>query len=89
MKNKYVVISAAFFMWMLFFDKNDVITQIQLRRQLSAMRKEKAYYQGKIVEVDATAKDLSDPARLEQFAREEYLMKKENEDLFVIVEEQK
>ena len=87
LKNKYAVIAIPFFIWMLFFDKNDMISQIQLRRQLSALKQEKAYYESKILEVEVTAKDLRDPARLEQFAREEYLMKKENEDLFVIVEE--
>ena len=87
MKNKYFIILTLFFAWMLFFDRNDIISQFQLKHQLSQLKKEKTYYQEKIDEVDRTTKDLSNPDRLEQFAREEYLMKKDNEDVFVIVEE--
>lgn len=89
MKNKYVVITAVFAVWMLFFDKNDLISQWQLHHQLGELEQQKEYYQQKIEEVDNTTKALNDPARLEQFAREEYLMKKDNEDLFVIVEQDK
>lgn len=90
LKNKFVVVSALFLVWMMFFDKNDWITQIKLKQQLRGIEKEKAYYQAQAEQVKADSKDLfTDPQKLEKFAREEYLMKKDNEDLFVIVEEEK
>ncbi|MDX2001155.1 MAG: septum formation initiator family protein [Chitinophagales bacterium] len=85
LNNKYIFCSLAFATWMLFFDKNDVVSQVQLKRQLAKLHEEKTYLQQQIVEVEQTAKALNNPGSLEQFAREQYLMKKDNEDLFVIV----
>lgn len=75
---------------MLFIDANDIITQFQLKQQLENLEDEKAYYHEKIIEVKKDREELlSNDALLEKFAREKYYMKKESEDLFVIVEEKK
>lgn len=75
---------------MLFIDANDIITQVQLKQQLENLEDEKAYYHDKIIEVKKDREELlSNDALLEKFAREKYYMKKESEDLFVIVEEKK
>jgi len=89
-KNKYFLISLAFVVWMIFFDKNDIFSQYQYHQQLSKLKQERDFYQKETAKV---AKDLdeltSNPQKLEKFARERYLMKKDNEDVFVIVQAKK
>lgn len=86
-KNFYFVASAVFLIWMLFIDGNDLISQWRLSSKYSDLVKEKEYYQEKIKEVEMDREGLmSDDELLEKFARERYLMKKESEDLFVVVE---
>lgn len=87
-KNFYFIATVFFLAWMLFIDNNDLITQLSLRQKLHNLEDEKAYYQEKISEVKAEREALlSNDELLERFAREKYLMKKESEDLFIIVKE--
>ncbi len=87
-KNFYVLVTAFSLIWMLFIDNNDFITQFTLRQELNRLEDEKEYYQEKITEVKEEREQLlSNDMLLEKFAREKYLMKKEKEDVYVIVEE--
>jgi hypothetical protein len=87
-KNFYFIAGFFFFFWMLFLDSNDIYTQIKLRSKLNSLRSEKMYYVEKIEEVKKDREQLlTNESMLEKFAREKYLMKKESEDLFVIIEE--
>ena len=90
LKNKYAVALTAFFIWILFFDNNNVISQFRLIFTLNDLHKQEAFYLEEIKN-DSTALFVlrNDPASLEKFARENYLMKKDNEDIFLIVEEAK
>lgn len=75
---------------MLFFDRNDLVSQVQLRMKLSDYRDKKEYYELQIKDVKREKQELlTNKDSLEQFAREQYMMKKENEDLYVIVTEEK
>jgi cell division protein FtsB len=89
-KNKYFLVSVAFLVWMIFFDKNDLFSQYQYHQQVSKLKLERDFYEKETAKV---AKDLdeltSNPQKLEKFARERYLMKKDNEDVFVIVKQKK
>ena len=89
LKNKYLIAGIAFLTWMLFFDRNDLMSQYDYRQQLNKLEAEKNFY---TTETEKTVKDLTelttDRAKLEKFAREKYLMKKENEDVFVVVKEE-
>ena len=77
-----------FLFWMLFLDSNDLYTQYRLSRQLSTLNREKEFYLQKIEEVKLEREQLlTDTEALEKFAREKYLMKKQTEDLYVIIEE--
>ncbi|ADR23038.1 hypothetical protein MATR_31130 [Marivirga tractuosa] len=88
-KNFYFIAGAVFLIWMLFIDGNDLISQWRLSSKYNDLLKEKEYYQEKIKEVEMDREGLmSDDELLEKFARERYLMKKESEDLFVIVEKE-
>ena len=88
LKNKYLLAVALFIVWLLFFDRHDFISQYKLRAELNKLREEKAFFQEEIKKDTENLKELiSNPETLEKFAREKYLMKKDNEDIFVIVEE--
>ncbi len=90
LKNKYFVITLAFIAWMLFFDKNDLFSQYQYRQQRNKLIQERDFYQQETARVAKDRDELnSNQAELEKFAREKYLMKKDNEDVFVIVKEKK
>jgi len=85
LKNKYVIATLAFVVWIVFFDRNDLITQAGYLHQLSTLRDQKTYLQEEIMKTDTDRNELrSDPAKLEKFAREKYLMKKGNEDVYLI-----
>ncbi len=86
----YFIVSLSFVVWMLFFDPNDFISQYKMRDIFKETESEKAYYKEKIIEVDKEREALlNDNKKIEQFARENYLMKKPTEDVYVIVEKQK
>ena len=85
-RNYYFITTAAFLVWMLFFDSNDFVTQFQMRQQLRELEKEKEHYLEKMAEVEKDRRELmGNPELLEKFAREKYLMKRPNEDVFIIV----
>jgi cell division protein DivIC len=86
-RNFYVVTSLVFLVWMLLFDANDFISQYQMNKKLRDMEAEKTYYVEKIEEVKEDRRELmSNPQLLEKFAREKYLMKKNTEEVFVLVD---
>jgi cell division protein FtsB len=89
-KNKFFLATAAFIIWMIFFDKNDLFSQYEYHQQLSKLKQEQEFYKTQTAQVNKDLDELtSDKAKLEKFAREKYLMKKDNEDVFVIVHEKK
>ena len=85
LKNRYFVVLILFFGWMIFFDKHDVWTQWQLQSTLKSLETDRAYYIKKIEEVRQDKKDIEE--NKEKFAREKYFMKRDNEDVFIIVKE--
>lgn len=84
--NKYLIASSVFVAYLFFADKNNVFEQYKLRQHYAKVKREHAYYEQQIQEARKRQEELfgSDKA-LEKFAREKYLMKKDNEDVFVIV----
>ncbi|EOR94654.1 Cell division protein DivIC (FtsB), stabilizes FtsL against RasP cleavage [Arcticibacter svalbardensis MN12-7] len=86
--NKYFLSAMVFAGWMLFFDRNDLISQYDYRTELTKLQEEKDFYTFEIERVKKTLDELTtNQAMLEKFAREKYLMKKENEDVYVIIPE--
>ena len=84
LKNKYSFTLILFFVWVVFFDSNSLIERTFQLRQMHQLEKDKIFYEEKIKEDQAKLEELeSSPANLEKFARERFLMKKENEDVFV------
>lgn len=78
----------AFLVWLTFFDRNNFIAQLRLGRILSEKRAQKEYYQAEITRDSTSLEELmTDTLSLEKFAREKYLMKRDDEDIFLIVKE--
>ncbi|HRD36992.1 MAG TPA: septum formation initiator family protein [Bacteroidia bacterium] len=85
-KNKYFLTTIGIIVWLLFFDKNDVFSQMELMGKLNKLRADKTYYLAEIKNNRDAIEDLkTNKKSLERFAREKYLMKKDNEDVYVIV----
>jgi cell division protein FtsB len=84
-RNFYLVTGVCFLLWLTFLDSNDLISRFSLSAKLHSLENEKEYYEKKIKEVEQDRKELmTNKELLEKFAREKYLMKKENEDVFII-----
>lgn len=72
------------------FDGNNFIELIKLRSEVAELEEKRDYFKSEIIIVRKTEKELfSNNRNLEKFAREKYLMKKDNEDLFIIVDPKK
>jgi cell division protein FtsB len=90
LKNKYLLTVIALGVWVIFFDKNDLRTELELRKDVKKLEEERNYFAKEIDNITSDIKELyTNPKTLEKFAREKYLMKRDNEDIFVIVEEKK
>lgn len=88
-KNFYFIATMVFLIWMLFFDSNDFYSQYQLKSKVEDLEDQKAYYSKKIEKTEADREALlNDKDLLEKFARENYFMKKDGEEVFVVVEEE-
>lgn len=86
--NKYTMTFLVFLVWLAFFDRNNLVEKMQLHGKITTLKKEKDYYLQKIEDDNRKKQELlSNKDNLEKFAREQYLMKKPNEDIFVIVNE--
>lgn len=74
--------------WLLFFDNHNFIQHWRMQRQLNELRQERDFYLKEIAR-DSIALDKlkNDPDALERYARERYHMKKEGEDVYIIIEE--
>lgn len=85
LRNKYLLSALAFLVWMIFFDKDDLLVQHQRSNELHELEKSKVYFQNEIDKERKFSQELkTNPAAIEKFAREKYLMTKEGEDLFII-----
>ena len=85
LRNKYFLALTCFVVWMLFFDRDDVFTQLERKRELTRINESKAYFSKQIKEDRNFSKDLQfNASAIEKLTREKYLMKRDNEDLFLI-----
>ena len=89
LNNKYFITFFIFMVWMLFFDNHNLINQYRLNRTLNELEMERDYYLTEIEkDRQATFELMTDTVTLEKFGREQYLMKRDNEDIYLIVEEE-
>ena len=84
-KNKYVVTSILFLFWILFLDDYNLIKQQKMQDKVDELVQQKKFYN---LEIKSDSTELSNlknnSKQQEKFAREKFLMKKDNEDVFII-----
>ena len=86
-KNYYFLTIVVFSVWIIFFDTNNLISQYENKKQLKELMVQRQYYIDEINKNKEITKDLTtNIENLEKYAREKYLMKRENEEIFLIVE---
>ncbi|MCL1943456.1 MAG: septum formation initiator family protein [Candidatus Azobacteroides sp.] len=83
--NKYQIVFAVFLIMILFVDEHNVFRRIGYHRKINELKKEIRYYENEKERDKKKLDELqSNDEDLEKFAREEYLMKKDDEDIFII-----
>jgi cell division protein DivIC len=87
---KYLIAIILFLAWILFFDENSIVIHQQNKKRLHELTQQKVYYKERIESDKQKLEDLrSGVEELEKFAREQYYMSKPDEDVFIVVEEEK
>ncbi|MGB5989469.1 MAG: septum formation initiator family protein [Marinifilaceae bacterium] len=83
--NRYLLIVLIFTVWIGFFDSKSFLNLYKVKNEISNLEKQKEHYTKKIEEDRQKIKELkTNKKNLEKFAREQYLMKKKNEDIYII-----
>jgi cell division protein DivIC len=86
LRNKYFLTLSIFIIWILLLDANNLIERYGQLTELNKLNKDKEYYTKKIEEDRRKLNELkTDNHNLEKFAREQYRMKKKDEDLYIVV----
>ena len=89
LRNKYIILFLLFILWIIFIDDYNLINQSKIKNTVDDLKRQKEFY---ITEIKSDSIELyklqNDPAEQERFAREKFLMKKENEDIFIIREKE-
>ncbi len=83
-KNIFILILVVFAVWMLFFDANSWLIHHELNTEVEDLENEKEYYKKEIEKDKKDLKKISTEEGLEKFAREEYYMKRDNEEIYII-----
>jgi cell division protein DivIC len=85
LKNKYLLAGILFLVWMLFFDPKDIGNEFSKWNKYRELQSSEEHLAKKISETRDELKELKNNAQtIEKYAREKYLMKKDNEDLFIV-----
>ena len=87
LQNKYILVSVIATLWLTFFDKYSISSQLKMRKSIERLKADKDFYIQGASDTDYEIEKLTtDLGELEKYAREKYWLKKNNEDLFIIVE---
>ncbi|MEG0517872.1 MAG: septum formation inhibitor [Bacteroidales bacterium] len=85
LKNKYLLVSVFFIIWIVFFDSNNLINWYGDIQTVITQERQKTYYENAIQQTDERLKELSSNRdSLEKFAREQYLFHEADEELFIV-----
>lgn len=85
--NKYLIVFVVFTVFITFFDEHNLINRWRTHQKINQLEDEYEFFKEEIKVTKQKKNELeSNNQNLEKFAREQYLMKKENEDIFIIKE---
>lgn len=88
LRNKYFITVTVFLLWIVIFDSSNLISMLNTYRKIQNLQREKQYYIDKIKEDKRKIKELrTNKENLEKFAREQYLMKQPDEEIFIVNED--
>ncbi len=87
LKNKFGIVTILFVMWLAFFDQNSYLTHIKLDKDIKEIKRDIKFYEKEIKKDRKTLNNLESKNTFEKIAREQYLMKRPNEDVFLIIKE--
>ena len=82
--NIYILILTVFVIWMIFFDTNSLLIHMELKKEINKLEKQKEFLKDEIEKDKEIIDRLSDPEELEKFAREQYYLKKKDEEIYII-----
>ena len=82
--NIYILILTVFVVWMIFFDTNSLLIHMELKKEINKLEKQKEFLKDEIEKDKEIIDRLSDPEELEKFAREQYYLKKKDEEIYII-----
>jgi cell division protein DivIC len=89
-KNKYVLATGAFLLWICFLNDIDLFYILKSRSELNSLKREVRELKEKNEKAVIALEELSTNSRtMEKFARETYYMKRDNEEVFVFKERSK
>lgn len=84
--NRYTITGLVFLVWMIFFDNTSWLVLHELNQEIDKYTQQVAYYKQEYEKNDAFYQKLmNDKDAKEKFARENYFMKKNNEEIFILV----
>ncbi|MFY0674539.1 MAG: septum formation initiator family protein [Bacteroidia bacterium] len=87
-KNKYFIVTCFFLIWIGFFDQNDWVTRKAIDNEIKKLKDDKEFFTTEVIELQKEELRLKEnEEELEKYARENFYMKKQGEDVYVIVEE--
>ncbi len=85
LKNKFLIITVIFIVWVFFFAQYDVISLRRQKNELNEMKEKINYLEKEVARLHAEKNALkSDSGTVEKYAREKYFMKSDNEDVFML-----
>ena len=85
LRNKYAIIISLFIIWIIFFDNYNLIRQSKIKKEIKQLEENKSFYTKEIKKDSTEYHDLlNSDEKKEKFAREKFLMRKENEDVYII-----
>jgi cell division protein FtsB len=82
--NKYVLLILIFGGWMFFLDSNSWLIHNELNQEIDELEENRQYYKNEISKDKATIQQLQDSVEIEKFARQQYYMKRPDEEIFII-----
>jgi cell division protein FtsB len=86
LRNKYLLTVIIFVVWVTLLDSNNLIARYKEMRELHKLKIDREYYLKRVEEDKRKLHELkTDNQNLEKFAREQYRMKKPDEDLYIIL----
>ena len=82
--NTYVLVLTIFVIWMAFFDTNSLLIHNELQQEINKLEQQREFLQQEIDKDKQLLEELRNPEAMEKYARENYYMKKDDEEIFLI-----